>query len=442
MSVVAAAAGSSATGNAGAAARSLGRFAAPGRVRAASGEQQRSLWYQFSQQRLKAWQPILTPAWTIPFYIAAGAFFLVMGLLLVYAASGVVEYTYDYTDEPVDNNNVGHFDLHIDEDLAPPIWIYYQLEGFYQNHRRYVKSYDPSQLSEADAPKTTKAELQTCDPATTLGGRVMYPCGLVARSLFNDSYVLLRQEDAGWVRMGIDDEAENIAWSADLNGKYRNVDPEGVDSQGRQHQEVLNMWILQRYPPVECEQIDFSDEKPYVPVSVVTRTESVAPSPDGAAATVPPSASEAQVADCAGYMTDSPVCNFTRAGEQGHFDCSGDYRKVRRKSWGIESGHLIVWMRIAGLPNFRKLWGKVDEPLSAGTKLRVYFVDNFPVKKFYGRKSVVLATSSLLGGRFDLLGVGYIVLGVCCLTFGMWKLTQCLYCPRTLGDISILTSHR
>ena len=25
--------------------------------------------------------------------------------------------------------------------------------------------------------------------------------------------------------------------------------------------------------------------------------------------------------------------------------------------------HFIVWMRTAGLPNFRKLWGKIEEDL-------------------------------------------------------------------------------
>jgi len=33
----------------------------------------------------------------------------------------------------------------------------------------------------------------------------------------------------------------------------------------------------------------------------------------------------------------------------------------------MEDEHLIVWMRTAGLPNFRKLWGKIDGALDAGT---------------------------------------------------------------------------
>lgn len=28
--------------------------------------------------------------------------------------------------------------------------------------------------------------------------------------------------------------------------------------------------------------------------------------------------------------------------------------------------HFIVWMRTAGLPNFRKLWGRIDNYLDPG----------------------------------------------------------------------------
>ena len=31
---------------------------------------------------------------------------------------------------------------------------------------------------------------------------------------------------------------------------------------------------------------------------------------------------------------------------------------------GLE--HFVVWMRTAGLPDFRKLWGKIESDLSAG----------------------------------------------------------------------------
>jgi hypothetical protein len=34
----------------------------------------------------------------------------------------------------------------IEEEIKSPIYVYYQLDNFYQNHRRYVKSRDNEQL--------------------------------------------------------------------------------------------------------------------------------------------------------------------------------------------------------------------------------------------------------------------------------------------------------
>ena len=34
-----------------------------------------------------------------------------------------------------------------DSDVKGPVYVYYQLDNFYQNHRRYVKSRDNSQLN-------------------------------------------------------------------------------------------------------------------------------------------------------------------------------------------------------------------------------------------------------------------------------------------------------
>ena len=159
-----------------------------------------------------------------------------------------------------------------------------------------------------------------------------------------------------------------------------------------------------------------------------------------------------EVPDCTGYAGhnevnessespgSSPKCNFIRAGES--FNCSGNYREVTVEvaiamslrllmpcvccqDWGLRSGHFLVssaleassgiaprWMRTAALPSFRKVWGKVDSKLPAGTRLRVYVEHHFPVKEFYGQKAgdgvwaapplleaFVMSTASVVGGR-------------------------------------------
>mmetsp|Transcript_88514 Transcript_88514/g.139879 ORF Transcript_88514/g.139879 Transcript_88514/m.139879 type:complete len:96 (+) Transcript_88514:2-289(+) len=93
----------------------------------------------------------------------------------------------------------------------------------------------------------------------------------------------------------------------------------------------------------------------------------------------------------------------------------------------------MVWMRVAGLPTFRKLWGRIDEKLEAGTKLKVYVASHFPVTSFGGKKKVVISTSSALGGRNDFLGYGYILVGICCVIFGTWFLGKNL-CPGSQSE--------
>mmetsp|Transcript_26000 Transcript_26000/g.56741 ORF Transcript_26000/g.56741 Transcript_26000/m.56741 type:complete len:427 (+) Transcript_26000:109-1389(+) len=391
---------------------------------------------QFVQQRLKAWKPIFAPQWIIGIYIACGLLFLGIGVAALFTSWSVAEFVHDYTDDDLNSDGVGSFEFTVDKSMMAPIWIYYQLDGFHQNHRRYVKSRDDKQMREVTAPKTQAGDLSfSCHPWVTTDGRVNYPCGLVARSVFNDSYVILAQfpEDDDFQLIDVQDDAKTIAWATDTDGKFINLDPEAVldtSSPSMANQLLLNMWLTQYFPPQVCEQIDVSGTKPWVPVSVAMRKDPL-----------PESSSEVEVTDCTGYGTGSAFCNFTRRGMP--FECTEaqGYRRVQSKDWGVEKGHFIVWMRIAGLPLFNKQWGKIDTNFPAGTRLKIYFQDNFPVKPYKGRKALVLTTTSVLGGRNDFLGYGFLSVGVCCLIFGF----SFLWCymvrgTRPLGDLGLIAS--
>lgn len=54
----------------------------------------------------------------------------------------------------------------IPNDIKGPVYVYYQLDNFYQNHRRYVKSRDSSQLN-GNYIKPDK--LGDCDPIILVG---------------------------------------------------------------------------------------------------------------------------------------------------------------------------------------------------------------------------------------------------------------------------------
>lgn len=55
---------------------------------------------------------------------------------------------------------------------------------------------------------------------------------------------------------------------------------------------------------------------------------------------------------------------------------------------GVTNEHFIVWMRTAALPQFRKLYGKIDTDIPAGTTLTFNVDAYFEVTSFGGKKSL------------------------------------------------------
>ena len=109
-----------------------------------------------------------------------------------------------------------------------PIYVYYQLDNFYQNHRWYVKSRSVKQLAGQDLDyDDVKSD---CDPVVTneemgkkfsLNGTPLdqdapaNPCGLVALSIFNDKYEM-KDEDGTPITI----DSSEIAWETDVKNKY------------------------------------------------------------------------------------------------------------------------------------------------------------------------------------------------------------------------------
>ena len=86
----------------------------------------------------------------------------------------------------------------------------------------------------------------------------------------------------------------------------------------------------------------------------------------------------------------------------------------------MEDQHFIVWMRTAGLPDFRKLWGKIDndEGLKAG-KYQIKVKNHFDVAPFEGTKSFVLATATAMGGKNFLLGYSFVAVGLLSIAYAI-----------------------
>jgi hypothetical protein len=101
---------------------------------------------------------------------------------------------------------------------------------------------------------------------------------------------------------------------------------------------------------------------------------------------------------------------------------------------GVTNEHFVVWMRIAALPKFRKLYGWINQPIAAGQVLEFQIQNNWEVKSFGGTKSLVLSTNSVFGGRNAFLGPYFYGVGLFCFGAAFFFAAKQVFRPRKVGD--------
>ncbi|KAK4699300.1 hypothetical protein P7C70_g6963, partial [Phenoliferia sp. Uapishka_3] len=356
----------------------------------------------FKQQRLKAWQPILTPATVLPTLFLIGIIFVPLGGVLLWGSNQVKEFTIDYTqcefvapNTTFDSLPSSKYSYHVDSsssaapisapqwqftsdaadtnsstrnlctlqfqlpvEMKKPVFMYYKLTNYYQNHRRYVKSYESGQLH-GDAKSYSDIHNGNCKPVAQIDGKPIFPCGLIANSVFNDTFVapVLTNPSGGAVNQTYNMTDIGISWPGEHN-KYK-------PTKYAIGEAVPPPYWHERYPD------GYTDANPYPDLS--------------------------------------------------------------------KDEHFQVWMRTAGLPTFRKLYFRNDnEDMSAGEySMQIYM--NYPVAPFSGTKSVVFSTVSFIGGRNPFLGIAYIAVGGVCVVLGLALTLRHLIRPRKLGDMSRLS---
>ncbi|KAH0459852.1 hypothetical protein IEQ34_010515 [Dendrobium chrysotoxum] len=328
---------------------------------AARRNSNRPKYSRFTQQELPACKPILTPQWVISVFTLVGIIFIPIGVVALLASNDVVEIVDRYEIACVPPNmthdKIGYIQnssisktctrkLKVPKDMDKPIYVYYQLDNFYQNHRRYVKSRNDQQLRDASKANETSH----CDPEkTTADGMPIVPCGLIAWSLFNDTYSFTRGNGEAMIV-----NKKDISWKSDRDHKF------GSDVYPKNFQ----IGAL----------IGGGKLDPKIPLS--------------------------------------------------------------------EQEDLIIWMRTAALPTFRKLYGRIDVDLKENDIITVALENNYNTYSFGGKKKLVLSTTTWLGGRNNFLGIAYLSVGGLCFFLSTAFTVVSLVKPRTIGDPSYLSWNR
>jgi len=147
-------------------------------------------------------------------FLVVGIIFIPIGIVIQTASNNIFEMEQDYQDEA----NYATLNFDIAQDVELPIFLYYKLTNFYQNHRRYVKSRSDAQLQGDEA-----ADLSACAPldvSPTDPDLNLYPCGLIANSYFNDTFAVKFENST----VELAESAEDIAWKSDVEKfRYRDM---------------------------------------------------------------------------------------------------------------------------------------------------------------------------------------------------------------------------
>lgn len=310
----------------------------------------------FKQQRIPAWEPLLTPHVAIGVLATTGVVLLCMGFFIVYMSRDLHEEVIRYDDNPdCDINKTCTISL-AETSLArtvwtPPIYIYYQLENYYQNHRIFVHSRSPKQLAgdftyhapSGSEPGENQVRFPGCYPAECQDCPagvedcpcvVMYPCGLIATNRFTDEISVKDPKGAAVQISSVD-----IAWPSDKDTLFH----------------------------------------------------------------APKSGSD-------------PV------------------------PFNVNDERFITWMRVAGLPKFRKLYGHIDQPLAKGV-YSLTIKNFFNVTEFKGKKYVVFGTMGALGGRNTFLSFSFLSAGVICIICACFFFAKDQQMKRVSGDLRMISDY-
>ena len=94
---------------------------------------------KFKQQKLPGWRPVPSMIRAVAIFFSLGIVFAGLGVLILLFSNQIVEKIERY-DNRCTLNTICNITFNITERMNANISVYYQLDGFYQNHPRYIRS--------------------------------------------------------------------------------------------------------------------------------------------------------------------------------------------------------------------------------------------------------------------------------------------------------------
>ncbi|MBN3290401.1 CC50A protein, partial [Polypterus senegalus] len=308
----------------------------------------------FTQQRLPAWQPVLSVGIVLPLFFIIGLAFIGIGIGLLITSNNIQEFEEEYTGVGDNsncyicaNNATANCKCTLNFTIAQPIqgsvFMYYGLTNYYQNHQKYLSSRDDQQL--AGDIYYLKNPSQTCKPYQTDASNIpIAPCGSIANSLFNDAFALYYNNQGFLEEVKLDGSA--IAWWTDHNVKFSNPSQTGS--------------TLKQIFEGTVKPINWSNPVYKLDVN----------NPDNN-----------------GFINEDFLVWMRTA-------ALPDFRKLYRRISGNYSSFMP----------------------SGNYTLEITY--NYPVKDLPGKKKVIFSTVSWMGGKNPFLGIAYLAFGSLCFVMG------------------------